>query len=124
MNSLLLPSALVIQWYSRSLRVRRPYCDDSHDHSPGQQALIVQKRQADCGAGQYALVYPPKTYENEIIGWEFDRRKVISTQSHLKVVYKIRKISGYHCVNCFRSSFPTTFHPDPKLTAWMALLPI
>jgi len=80
-----LPRAPVLEWDSKQVRTRCPYCSRIHTHGFGKKPLIGQSRAIHChldgyyGLLQYRLLYP---FEEEARGYylyeiDKDRKKFV-----------------------------------------------
>ncbi|KAL7923122.1 hypothetical protein ACQKWADRAFT_291272 [Trichoderma austrokoningii] len=83
-----LPTALVLCWSTWTLRVKCPFCLDSHNHGIGELPRGMQRRSADCydisGSQSYRLLYPDEDSDLTVpFGWELDQEDgVIYTVTH------------------------------------------
>jgi hypothetical protein len=83
-----LPSALVLSWSARTLRVKCPFCLSSHRHGRVPKETARHRRTADCfrvsGGRPYQVIYPDEDCElTSPFGWELDKEEgMIHTVTH------------------------------------------
>lgn len=82
------PTALVLSWSVKTLRVECPFCLSSHGHGVGKFPRDKQRRSANCfhisGGQSYRILYPDENSDFTVpFGWELEKKKsMIYTMTH------------------------------------------